>query len=78
MNHVERIREQGFTVIERVLPAPAIGRIRAELAPYLQGRLMGRNDFEGFRSERVYALLAKAPSTAELIEHPAVLEIAAG
>ena len=75
MNHVERIRDQGFTVIERVLPEPAIRRIRDELAPYLQGRLMGRNDFEGFRSERVYALLAKAPSVAELVEHPAVLTL---
>lgn len=29
----------------------------------------------GLRSERVYALLAKAPSVAVLVEHPAVLEL---
>jgi ectoine hydroxylase-related dioxygenase (phytanoyl-CoA dioxygenase family) len=75
MNHVERIRSQGFTVLERVLPDTAVARVRGELAPYLQRKLMGRNDFEGFSSERVYALLAKAPSVAELVEHPAVLEL---
>lgn len=34
---------------------------------------MGRNDFEGFRSERAYALLAKAPGVAGIIEHPTIL-----
>ena len=34
---------------------------------------MGRNDFEGHNTERVYALLAKAPSLAQAIEHPDVL-----
>jgi ectoine hydroxylase-related dioxygenase (phytanoyl-CoA dioxygenase family) len=37
---------------------------------------MRRNDFEGYRSERVYSLLAKSPSVARLIEHPAVLDVA--
>lgn len=75
MQHVDRIHDQGFTVLERVLSPEVIERVRSELAPFLQGARMGRNDFEGFRSERVYALLAKAPTVAELIEHPAVLEI---
>ena len=37
--------------------------------------LHGRNDFEGYSTNRVYALLAKAPSIAALVEHPAVVEI---
>jgi ectoine hydroxylase-related dioxygenase (phytanoyl-CoA dioxygenase family) len=64
----------GYVVIEDAIGPDTVARLRAELSPYLQGRLMGRNDFEGTRSERVYALLAKAPAVAELIEHPAVLE----
>ena len=75
MDHVERIRREGFTVLERILPDTSITRIRSEPAPYLQRKHMGRNDFEGFCSERVYALLAKAPSVAELVEHPAALEL---
>jgi ectoine hydroxylase-related dioxygenase (phytanoyl-CoA dioxygenase family) len=75
MNHIERIHQNGYTVIERVLSPSSQARIVTELAPYLQRRHMGRNDFEGRHSERVYALLAKAPSVAELVEHPAVLEL---
>lgn len=74
-DHIDRIREQGFTIIEGALPPASLARIRAELDPWLQGRYPGRNDFEGFHSERVYAVLAKAPSAAELVEHAAVLEI---
>ena len=42
---------------------------------FLQGQHPGRNDFEGLFSERVYALLSKAPSIAKIIEHPALLPI---
>ncbi|MEQ8486992.1 MAG: phytanoyl-CoA dioxygenase family protein [Pseudomonadales bacterium] len=73
--HLERIRSQGYTVMERLLDDAALARLRDELSPWLQGRLFGRNDFEGTRTERVYALLAKAPSVSVLIEHPDVLAL---
>jgi ectoine hydroxylase-related dioxygenase (phytanoyl-CoA dioxygenase family) len=72
---VAQIKAQGFTIIESVLTPDEITRIRAALAPYLQGELMGRNDFEGLFSERVYALLAKHSDLAIIVEHPVVLEI---
>ncbi|TNF84908.1 MAG: phytanoyl-CoA dioxygenase family protein [Gammaproteobacteria bacterium] len=72
---VAAIRDQGFIVFENLLSQDQVERIRSELAPYLQKQHMGRNDFEGFKSERVYALLAKAPAVAEIIEHPTVLPI---
>ena len=36
---------------------------------------MGRNNFEGMSTERIYALLAKAPSIAKIIEHPIIISI---
>jgi len=66
----------GYVVIERAIDDELVARICAELAPYLDDAApRGRNDFEGFSTNRVYALLAKAPSIAELVEHPAVVEL---
>jgi ectoine hydroxylase-related dioxygenase (phytanoyl-CoA dioxygenase family) len=72
---IASIRDQGFVILENLLSSDQVMRIRDELDPYLKKQHMGRNDFEGFKSERVYALLAKAPSIAEIVEHPAVLPI---
>ena len=73
--HLQRIEVDGFTILPKVIDAELITAIKQELSPYLQGQHPGRNDFEGLFSERVYALLSKAPSIAKIIEHPALLPI---
>ena len=69
------IENDGYTIIENAMSADLMARIREELGPFCQGKYPGRNNFEGTRTERVYALLAKAPSVAEIIEHPATLAL---
>ena len=71
----DSIRRDGYVVVPDLISPRDVAEIKAALAPWLQGRLMGRNDFEGFRSERVYALLAKAPPVARIVEHPEVLAV---
>lgn len=71
--HLGELGVDGFTIVQGALDDQLILRIKAELNPYLQRQKMGRNNFEGQCTERVYALLAKAPSIAEMIEHPFVL-----
>jgi ectoine hydroxylase-related dioxygenase (phytanoyl-CoA dioxygenase family) len=66
---------QGYIVLRNLIDEALITKIKNQLSPYLQQKLMGRNDFEGFSSERVYALLAKAPALAAIIEHPQVIEL---
>jgi ectoine hydroxylase-related dioxygenase (phytanoyl-CoA dioxygenase family) len=64
----------GYVVMEHAVDADTVGRIRAQLSPWLGDEAFrGRNDFEGFLSNRVYALLAKAPAIATLVEHPRVM-----
>lgn len=72
---VAAIRSEGYSVIPELLAPDAVKRLKEALEPHLQRKHMGRNDFEGYRSERVYALLAKSPVFAEIIEHPRVLAI---
>jgi ectoine hydroxylase-related dioxygenase (phytanoyl-CoA dioxygenase family) len=75
MAALDELQRNGFVVMKGLVDRDELAAIRAELAPYLGGRLFGRNDFEGFRSERVYALLAKAPTVARLVEHRGVLDL---
>jgi hypothetical protein len=58
---VARIGRDGCAVAPALIAPAEVAEIRASLAPWLNGAHLGRNDFEGFRSERVHALLAEAP-----------------
>jgi ectoine hydroxylase-related dioxygenase (phytanoyl-CoA dioxygenase family) len=66
----------GYLIFERVLSTAKVAEIRAALAPHLARDMKGRNDFEGERTNRVYALMAKSPVFAELAIHPLALAFA--
>lgn len=69
------LRERGYRVIPDLLGSDEVTALRAALEPVLGMRRFGRNPFEGQRTERVYALLAKCPAVAPLVEHPRILAI---
>src|SRR5438874_1912492 len=66
----EEFDRSGYLIFERVLAPDRVAEIRAALAPHLARDLLGRNDFEGTKTNRVYALLAKSPVFAQLVIHP--------
>lgn len=72
----ETLGERGYVILPDAIDAATMASLREQLEPYLRGELMGRNEFEGLHSERVYGLLGKTPAVAELIEHEAVLAVA--
>lgn len=62
----------GYVIIENVLDKGEVSAIREALEPHLTKT--GRNDFEGFRSHRVYSLVAKNPDIfGGLAAHPLAL-----
>ena len=72
--HAAEIRSQGFTVIEDFMDAATLAAFRQALAPYLGGR-RGRNDFEGFETERVYTLVARAKVFEDLVVEPRLMAL---
>jgi len=72
--HAARIREHGFTVIDDFMSPAVIEAVRTGLAPF-QDTHRGRNDFEGFKTERVYTLVARARVFEDLAEELRVLAI---
>jgi Phytanoyl-CoA dioxygenase (PhyH) len=56
---VEALDADGYCLVEGMLPPDAVAAARASLVDALATTPTGRNDFEGFRTQRVYALFAK-------------------
>ena len=72
--HAAQIRDQGFTVIEDFVDAAGLAAFREALAPFL-GSHRGRNDFEGFETERVYTLVARAKVFEDLATEPRLMAL---
>ena len=53
-------------IIDEVLDAEELAQIRAELAPYLEAGGTGRDEFTGFQTKRIGALIARSPACREL------------
>ncbi len=73
-HHVERIRRDGYTIVEGVLNESGLADFRAGVAPYL-GRWRGRNPFEGLATERVYTLVGRGRVFEQIAADPRILAI---
>ena len=72
--HERRLREQGYSIIEDFLSAEDLRAVRDGLAPHL-GSYNGRNNFEGYRTERVYTLVARGAIFERIVEDTRVLAL---
>ena len=72
--HVQRLTQDGYTIIEDFADAATLAQARQALAPHL-GSHHGRNSFEGFATERVYTLVARGPVFERLTEEPRLLAL---
>lgn len=75
MTDLETIREHGYLILPSLIDASELTEIRAALRPHLREQGAGRNNFEGYATERVYALVGKGAPFARLVEHPRVLAL---
>lgn len=71
-----QFEDQGYYVFDQILQDNQIQALRDELKPYLEANVAGRNEFEGQKSNRIYAMLNKSPLFAELVTHPLALAFA--
>jgi ectoine hydroxylase-related dioxygenase (phytanoyl-CoA dioxygenase family) len=65
--------EHGYALVERVLPPADVERRLSALAGLFADTPPGRNFFEGFRTQRVYAVFAKTRAFDDLAVHPLLL-----
>ncbi|MEP0201716.1 MAG: phytanoyl-CoA dioxygenase family protein [Halioglobus sp.] len=70
-----RYDRDGYVIFENVMQPDQVASVRAALKPHLTKT--GRNDFEGFHSNRVYSLIAKSPEVfSDMVTHPLALAFA--
>lgn len=71
----KRFQTDGYVILERAIGEGDLSAVKAALAGYEAQRPMGRNNFEGERTQRVYSLAGKGEAFLQLAEHPAVMEV---
>src|SRR5215469_1560357 len=64
---------EGALILDDVLPAADLARVKAEIDPYVEATGYGRDSFSGFQTTRTGALVARSPACRELVMHPAIL-----
>lgn len=64
----------GYVVFENVLSSKEIDIYINALKPFLQKGVKGRNNFEGHKTNRLYALLAKSEAFGEMVSSPLVMQ----
>lgn len=69
------LERDGYARIPDAVPLDLVAAARADLTTILERTPTGRDDFEGRRTQRVYALFAKTRALDAFALHPAVLEL---
>ena len=71
---LDELDARGFVVIPDFLSPALLERVRAGLAPHLRSH-SGRNNFEGFQTERVYTLVGRGKVFEDIAEDPRVVAL---
>jgi ectoine hydroxylase-related dioxygenase (phytanoyl-CoA dioxygenase family) len=67
----KQLQRDGYIILENMVSTAQLETLREQAAPYLEH--MGRNSFEGERTQRIYGLPEKLRAADPFIEHPLVL-----
>jgi ectoine hydroxylase-related dioxygenase (phytanoyl-CoA dioxygenase family) len=67
------VHERGYVVIPELLPRETMAAIKDAARPFLT--FDGRNEFEGHRTRRIYAVIEKTLACNPLVEHPLILAL---
>lgn len=69
----DAITREGAVVVEGLLTDESVRRVRNELAPYLAAARRGVDEFGGFSTKRIGALIARSPACRGLALDPYIL-----
>jgi ectoine hydroxylase-related dioxygenase (phytanoyl-CoA dioxygenase family) len=78
--HLERIEDEGYTIVEDAIDPALIDALNGDLLriEHELGIVPSDNTFEGTHTTRIYNLLAHGPHFEQIPVHPAILPICEG
>jgi ectoine hydroxylase-related dioxygenase (phytanoyl-CoA dioxygenase family) len=71
----QRLIDDGYVIVSDLMKAADVALARTDLGRVLDATPTGRNTFEGFDTQRVYALFAKTRTFDGAATHPLLLEV---
>jgi len=71
----QRLVEDGYVVVSGMMPDAEVEAAKADLGRVLEATKTGRNAFEGFSTQRIYALFAKTRTFDQAAIHPLLLAV---
>src|SRR5499425_237370 len=72
---VQRMTSDGYVIVSGLVSERDVEAARADLGRVLEATPKGRNHFEGFDTQRVYALFAKTRTFDQAATHPLLLDV---
>ncbi len=70
---VAELRSAGHVMVENLLTPDQVAEMREAATAFMGPR--GRQDFEGFNTQRVYGVMAHTDALDPMVEHPLVLDV---
>jgi ectoine hydroxylase-related dioxygenase (phytanoyl-CoA dioxygenase family) len=70
-----RLTEDGYVVVTGMMSGDDLEAARADLGRVLEATRTGRNSFEGYSTQRIYALFAKTRTFDQAATHPLLLDV---
>ena len=70
---LSEIQRNGYVIIPELLPRQTMTELKAEVLPLLTHD--GRNEFEGFKTRRIYSVIEKTLACNPLVDHPLILAL---
>ncbi len=71
--YLAQLEADGFVVLEDAISSTNVAQAKAAIEPLLE--LLGRNNFEGLKTQRAYSLLQKTRALDSIVAHSVVLAI---
>jgi len=70
---VQALETEGYAIVDELASTTTMDAIGAEMAPHVEGTAYGYDNYLGKKTRRTGALIARSPTSHQLIQHPLVM-----